>query len=524
MLSESTTIHWHGVKQEGTPYMDGVPYVSQCPIHPGETFRYKFKALDSGTFFWHSHIGSQRTDGLYGSVIVHPSFEQDVHRDLYDFDNHHMIISDWIHFDSNSGFVKEYYDRIGINPETIIVNGKGRLNPFTRNNTLYYTPTELFAVDQGKKYRFRLINAGADDCPIRLSFDQHTMKVLSLDAKDIHPVVVDAIDIWPGERVDFVIDANQNPDTYWVRLRGFGLCARGPTTGAFQVARLWYKSTTLHDPSSPIGYNITGATNQTRVLNPYQTGTEASPFTNINVPLLTSMEANDESLAPTPDEQIYISFDSEQIDNYDFHRKNLYGYNQTSTSRAIGTMQLNHITLKLPTVPLMSQWSQIDQSNICNSTTINRSQCLRESCACTHVLKVKLGSIVELVLIDEGKNTFVSNHPLHLHGHFFRVVATEKLEGVVSPERVQNLDQEGKIKRRLDGAPIKDTIKAPTGGFTIIRFHANNPGYWFFHCHFEQHAITGMALVFKVGEHEDFPPIPQGFPTCGNYEPPVWSK
>lgn len=57
MLSESTTIHWHGFKQRGTPYMDGVPYVSQCPLLPGENFRYVFKASDPGTFFYHSHIG-----------------------------------------------------------------------------------------------------------------------------------------------------------------------------------------------------------------------------------------------------------------------------------------------------------------------------------------------------------------------------------------------------------------------------------------------------------------------------------
>ena len=57
MLSESTAIHWHGFHQKGTPYMDGVPYVTQCPILPGESFQYIFQANMAGTFFWHSHIG-----------------------------------------------------------------------------------------------------------------------------------------------------------------------------------------------------------------------------------------------------------------------------------------------------------------------------------------------------------------------------------------------------------------------------------------------------------------------------------
>lgn len=68
------------------------------------------------------------------------------------------------------------------------------------------------------------------------------------------------------------------------------------------------------------------------------------------------------------------------------------------------------------------------------------------------------------------------NHPLHLHGHFFRVVSSVNLEGNVTVERVRELDRRGRIVRRLDRAPIKDTMKAPGGGFTIVRFHANNPG------------------------------------------------
>lgn len=58
MLAESTTLHWHGIPQKGTPYMDGVGYIGQCPILPGEKFQYIFFANVSGTYFWHSHIGN----------------------------------------------------------------------------------------------------------------------------------------------------------------------------------------------------------------------------------------------------------------------------------------------------------------------------------------------------------------------------------------------------------------------------------------------------------------------------------
>lgn len=70
----------------------------------------------------------------------------------------------------------------------------------------------------------------------------------------------------------------------------------------------------------------------------------------------------------------------------------------------------------------------------------------------------------------------ISLHPLHLHGHFFRVVAMKKLKGNVTVDQVKQLDKDGKIQRRLDRAPLKDTIKTPDGGYTIVRFFTGNPG------------------------------------------------
>jgi FtsP/CotA-like multicopper oxidase with cupredoxin domain len=57
MPGKETALHWHGVFLKGQPYMDGVPMITQCSIHEGETFRYDFYADNAGTFFWHSHDG-----------------------------------------------------------------------------------------------------------------------------------------------------------------------------------------------------------------------------------------------------------------------------------------------------------------------------------------------------------------------------------------------------------------------------------------------------------------------------------
>ena len=70
LSSEATSIHWHGMHQMNTPWMDGVEHITQCGIAPSSSFRYIFRAFPPGTHWYHSHSGAQRTDGLFGALIV----------------------------------------------------------------------------------------------------------------------------------------------------------------------------------------------------------------------------------------------------------------------------------------------------------------------------------------------------------------------------------------------------------------------------------------------------------------------
>lgn len=72
--------------------------------------------------------------------------------------------------------------------------------------------------------------------------------------------------------------------------------------------------------------------------------------------------------------------------------------------------------------------------------------------------------------------TFDANHPFHLHGYSFKVVAMERVGKNTTVEEIQRLDLEGKIHRNLVKAPSKDTVTVPDGGYTIIRWYADNPG------------------------------------------------
>lgn len=70
LATESISVHWHGIHQINTPWMDGVSYVTQYPILPMQTFNYTFVAHPIGTHWYHSHTGAQYADGLFGMLIV----------------------------------------------------------------------------------------------------------------------------------------------------------------------------------------------------------------------------------------------------------------------------------------------------------------------------------------------------------------------------------------------------------------------------------------------------------------------
>ncbi|XP_063967367.1 uncharacterized protein LOC129279215 [Lytechinus pictus] len=145
------------------------------------------------------------------------------------------------------------------------------------------------------------------------------------------------------------------------------------------------------------------------------------------------------------------------------------------------------------------------------------THCAEEYCECAQVITVELGETVEIVLIDEGV-PFSASHPFHLHGYSFYVVGQEKLNSSTSLQEVMQLDQTGDgLPRNLDHAPLKDTVIVPDGGYTIIQFIADNPGWWFLHCHLEFHAVIGMGLLIHVGSDDDLPPVPENFPRCGTW-------
>ena len=94
--NQTTSIHWHGQYQRGSNNMDGVGGVTQCPIPPGGSFHYEWKAAPSGTHWWHSHYGEQYPDGLRGLMVIREKGGDERRKSRLQVDVEYVwSVSDW---------------------------------------------------------------------------------------------------------------------------------------------------------------------------------------------------------------------------------------------------------------------------------------------------------------------------------------------------------------------------------------------------------------------------------------------
>jgi manganese oxidase len=144
-LPESTSMHWHGL--EVPIEQDGVPFISQKPIAPGETYTYEFTVHQEGTFFYHAHSAMQEMIGLLGMFIAHPQTPYSPHVD-HDFG---IVLQEWAVLPNNSV------------PNTASME----FNWLTFNGHSAPSTTPLI-VRLGSRVRIRFINLGMDHHPIHL--------------------------------------------------------------------------------------------------------------------------------------------------------------------------------------------------------------------------------------------------------------------------------------------------------------------------------------------------------------------
>jgi FtsP/CotA-like multicopper oxidase with cupredoxin domain len=176
-LPESTSIHFHGLE---VPHdQDGVPFITQPPVKPGESYKYEFTVPNAGSHMYHSHHNSakQVSLGLLGAFIVEPKSKGQYDDLPVDYV---MILNDGAH-----GYT---------------LNGKS------------FPATEPIVARLGQKIRIRYMNEGMMIHPMHLHGIHQT--VIAKDGWDVPtPWKCDTLNISPGERWDVIVNCN-NPGTW----------------------------------------------------------------------------------------------------------------------------------------------------------------------------------------------------------------------------------------------------------------------------------------------------------------------
>ena len=572
LINKEVSIHWHGQFQNNTPWMDGVDHITQCPIPTYARFRYIFKAAPSGTMWYHSHVGTQRTEGLFGALIVRekPIVFNETQRLLQnelgesftiDQDpNHTMDFLDWQNDDvveitlrtisrnpfdfpdivpipNNSIVIEPPVARIGpdgtiigrVPFQTGLINGLGKaanisynrsrlsifnVQPFNQNNPIYY--------------RFRMVGSQRHNL-FRISISEHKLIVVATDGFLTKPMEVDYIFIHAGERYDFLLKPKteeeiQQRTNYLIsadtldsspdgtrRAEAFlhyGDDSDAPTSTEYE---------SIIDNAIPRTCN---STSRCRALNcPFEF---YAPSFFIDCIPVTKLQL----LFPTP---------PAEVPSNNINQSNEHFFDFSFRGRS-GSAAISGRNLAFPAGSLLTDFDTSFDPD-CKLGYVNCSADPSQ-CICQHILNItESWATIQFVLTNLGDAVDdKAAHPIHLHGHSFQVVgiyygaydSTGRL--IRNNENVTCGDDPSCTDPRwvnpstpVDGIVNettirKDTIIVPPGGYVVLRFISNNWGFWYMHCHIEPHFLEGMALVVNEGyELQNVPPDNLVPLQCGNF-------
>ncbi|KAI9836049.1 MAG: hypothetical protein M1819_001660 [Sarea resinae] len=235
-----TGIHFHGVRQNYTNQMDGVPSITQCPLAPGETYTYTWKATQYGSSWYHSHYSLQAWEGIFGGIVIHGPATAN-----YDTDLGSLFLNDWSHETADA-----LYSEAATSGSPTLDNGLiNGTNTYDDGGSRFETTFE-----EGRTYLIRLVNAGIDS-HFKFSLDNHTMTVIATDFVPIVPYTTEVLSIGMGQRYDILITANQSSSSsYWLRAIPQTTCSNNdnPTDikGIVRYSSNSTNATTTTDPTT----------------------------------------------------------------------------------------------------------------------------------------------------------------------------------------------------------------------------------------------------------------------------------
>ncbi|KAH0465256.1 hypothetical protein IEQ34_005359 [Dendrobium chrysotoxum] len=489
------TIHWHGIFQRMTPWADGPNFITQCSIQPGNSYTYKFNVIgQEGTLWWHAHVSVLRAT-VYGALIIHPRVGGVGFPFPKPYKEATILLGEWWKADV-----------VGLQNAALASGGAFNISDaFTINGRpgdLYRCSnkhTHKVEVEQGKTYLLRIINAALNS-QFFFKIANHRLTVVGADAAYTTPFSTDVITIAPGQTIDALLHANAPPANYYMAAIAYASAppSISPFDNTTTVATLTYKQSPPSSSSSPPLMPSLPAFNDTPTAHHFYSN-------------LTALHPN--SVPLQIDQHMFIAFGlgltpcsanqplcqgralSASMNNISFSFPTTVSMLEAHFRRIRGVY-----TKDFPNRPLVAY----DFSN----PSVNNVGSFQLTDKGTKVKRLKYNSTVEIVL----QNTAVlaaENHPLHLHGYNFYVVA----QGFGNYKK-----KEAVKKYNLVNPQERNTIAVPVGGWAVIRFRADNPGIWIMHCHLDGHLSLGLAMALEVGNgptpSTTVPPPPPDYPQC----------
>ncbi|WP_341213848.1 multicopper oxidase family protein [uncultured Limimaricola sp.] len=386
-LDQPSTIHWHGLRVPNS--MDGVAHLTQSPIPPGGDFDYAFDLPDSGTYWYHPHMGGaeQVGRGLAGALIVEEDAPIRVDRDLV------WMIQDW-RLDAK-GQIDPDFDT----PHDAMHGGRiGNLV------TLNGQAGDRVEIAPNERLRLRLINA-ATARVVALDFGALSPVIVALDGQPVTPHAPDdgVVLIGPGMRADIVLDGTGAPGS------------TQPVRDVFYDSMTYDLVTLVHG----------------------------------DTPVRATAPDWDMALAPNP-------LSEPDLEAAQRHEVIFNG-------GMMGQMMMGDAAPEM-----------IEQMRAGKMWFVNgRASAGHDGPA---LIEAPLGTSQVLAL----ENRTGWWHPIHLHGHVFRI-----------------LTRDGQPTARREW---RDTVLMAPQERVEIAFKADNPGNWMLHCHVLAHQAAGMAALIRVSD------------------------
>lgn len=487
-LQEETSIHWHGLLVPND--QDGVPHVNMAPIKPGETREYRFPLRQSGTYWYHSHSVLQEQLGIYGGIVISPKSGERVSSD-HDFV---AVLSDWTD--------EKPYDaltqlRAGREWQQIkkgtaqSVSGAlkdGSLGDYFKRSMMRMPPMDLsdiaydrflvngkpsvsISAQPGETVRLRLINASAMTYYF-IEFAGGPVRIIGADGMDVRPVSHGRFLMAIAETYDVQVKV---PEGGAYELRATTQDGTG-SSSIFIGRGKQVKAPDVPRPNPYKGHAMTGGmkgmsgmdhSTMKMSMSGKMNGGTMAPMEDVNVnhsmhrgeatPPLVEMDHSKMKPAPaTEHEAMGHSMESSGRPGSPYESLKAISSTALSSDRP-----LRSYTFRLQGDMIRYVWTL-------NGKTFTEAD----------LVKIRKGERVRFNFINET----MMHHPMHLHGHFFRVLTS-----------AGNL------------SPLKHTVDVPPMSSRTIEFAADEPGDWLMHCHVLYHAEVGMGRIIH---YEDAPPNP----------------